>query len=110
MSEKYKVQPNDLIGVYSEMAELIGLEAVTKIYIHFKGQQIAFPTRLYTKDYIVRQLNTGEDQPMGKIATKYGYSERRLRQILKLMSRKMRCQWCLPRLNDLGRGGVHHGK
>lgn len=83
MSEKYKVQPNDLIGVYSEMAELIGLEAVTKIYIHFKGQQIAFPTRLYTKDYIVRQLNTGEDQPMGKIATKYGYSERRLRQILK---------------------------
>ena len=81
MSEKYKVQPNDLIGVYSEMAELIGLEAVTKIY--FKGQQIAFPTRLYTKDYIVRQLNTGEEQPMGKIATKYGYSERRLRQILK---------------------------
>ena len=61
MNEKYKVQPNDLIGVYSEMAELIGLEAVTKIYIHFRGQQIAFPTRLYTKDYIVRQLNTGEE-------------------------------------------------
>ena len=59
MNKESKVEPEDLIGIYSEMAQLIGAEAVTKIYVHFKGQQIAFPTRLYTKDYIVRQLNGG---------------------------------------------------
>ena len=76
MNKESKVEPEDLIGIYSEMAQLIGAEAVTKIYVHFKGQQIAFPTRLYTKDYIVRQ-------PIKKMATRYGYSERRLRQMLK---------------------------
>lgn len=49
MNKESKVEPEDLIGIYSEMAQLIGAEAVTKIYVHFKGQQIAFPTRLYTK-------------------------------------------------------------
>lgn len=83
MNKESKVEPEDLIGIYSEMAQLIGAEAVTKIYVYFKGQQIAFPTRLYTKDYIVRQLNGGESQPIKKMATRYGYSERRLRQMLK---------------------------
>ena len=83
MNKESKVEPEDLIGIYSEMAQLIGAEAVTKIYVHFKGHQIAFPTRWYTKDYIVRQLNRGERQPIKKMATRYGYSERRLRQMLK---------------------------
>lgn len=42
MNKESKVEPEDLIGIYSEMAQLIGAEAVTKIYVHFKGQQIAF--------------------------------------------------------------------
>lgn len=37
-------------GIYQEIAELIGEQAINKLYQNFRGQQIVFPMRLYNKD------------------------------------------------------------
>ena len=77
------IKPQDLIGIYSELAEIVGIDNVITIYERFKGQQVSFPTRLYSKDYIVGQIHSEQTQPIRKLATQYGYSERRLRQIIQ---------------------------
>lgn len=38
---------SDLMPLYKEMAEIIGVEQTWKIYKHFKGQQVLFPQRIY---------------------------------------------------------------
>ncbi len=76
-------KPQDLVGIYGELAEIIGIENAIIIYEHFKGQQVSFPTRLYSKDFIVEQAVSDDSQPIKKLATQYGYTERRLRQIIK---------------------------
>lgn len=83
MHEEKEITASDLIGIYGEIAELTDIACAVKIYEHFKGQQVSFPTRLYTKDYILTQINADDKQPIKKMATQYGYSERRLRQIIK---------------------------
>ena len=83
MSKVENAGPQDLVGIYGDLAEIIGVDNVTMIYKHFKGQQVSFPTRLYSKDFIARQVDSETSQPIKKLATQYGYSERRLRQILK---------------------------
>lgn len=77
------VKSQDLVGIYGELAEIIGIDNVIIIYEHFKGQQVSFPTRLYSKDFIVGQAVSDKSQPIKKLATQYGYSERRLRQIIQ---------------------------
>ena len=43
---------SDYNGVYEELVELLGLENTLKIHKHFRGQQVNFPMRLYSKEYI----------------------------------------------------------
>lgn len=43
MSDNAK-QNNRLNGVYATMNDIIGYENVEKLYIHFKGTQVNFPT------------------------------------------------------------------
>ena len=81
LSKVENAGPQDLVGIYGDLAEIIGVDNV--IYKHFKGQQVSFPTRLYSKDFIVEQAISDKSQPIKKLATKYGYSERRLRQIIQ---------------------------
>ena len=38
--EKEKIHPTDLMGVYAELAELIGIDSTVEIYEHFKGQHV----------------------------------------------------------------------
>ena len=47
---------SDYNGVYEELVELLGLENTLKIHKHFRGQQVNFPMRLYSKDYIEEYL------------------------------------------------------
>jgi hypothetical protein len=83
LHEKENILPVDLVGIYSEIAEIIGIENTTKLYEHFKGQQVSFPMRLFTKEYIIKQVNSCNTESIKSQATRYGYSERRLRQMLK---------------------------
>ena len=54
------------------------------LHKHYRGQQITLPQRLYSVQYVVkeveRQLGT---HSLSDLAKKYGYTERRLRQLIK---------------------------
>ena len=83
MYEKEKIHPTGLMGVYAELAELIGIDSTVEIYEHFKGQQITFPIRLYTRDFVITKATSNKTIPIKRLASEYGYTERRLRQLLK---------------------------
>ena len=45
-----------LNGAYSELADLLGIEAVLKIHSAYRGQQITFPVQLFSKEFIKKQI------------------------------------------------------
>lgn len=84
MANKQEIVSADFAGLYKEIAELIGVEATIILHENFKGQQITLPKKLYTKAYILRQIPEGADaDAIKRIAAEFGYTERRIRQLLK---------------------------
>lgn len=77
------IKPSELAGIYKDIAELIGIEKTLLLHKEFQGQQITFPKKLFSKAYILNKIQ--EDKPLDirSIASEYGYTERRLRQMLK---------------------------
>lgn len=70
--------------IYKEIAELIGKENTVKLYRLLKGQQISFPVRLYSKDYVKKRVICEYDGSNSKfLARRYGYSERWIRELIK---------------------------
>lgn len=85
MSDNTK-QNDRLNGVYATMNDVIGYENVEKLYIHFKGTQVNFPTKLFSKEYVVEEAKRnydGTNASINRIAVKYSYSERTIRKLLK---------------------------
>ena len=73
-----------LNGAYSELANLLGIEAVLKIHSAYRGQQITFPVQLFSKEFLKKQIvDEYNGYNIKQLATKYGYSEKLVRQILK---------------------------
>ena len=75
-----------LNGIYETMSEIIGFDNVVKIYDNFKGSQINFPTRLFSKEFVLQEAlksYDGTSESINLIATKYSYSERTIRKLLK---------------------------
>lgn len=73
-------------GIYKDLATLVGEENAKKIYKEYRGQQITFPVEFYSKQYIYTQIIDEYDGTnLKELATKYGYSERTIRRILKEM-------------------------
>lgn len=73
-----------LNGAYSELANLLGIEAVLKIHSAYRGQQITFPVQLFSKEFLKKQIvDEYNGYNIKQLATKYGYSEKWVRQILK---------------------------
>ena len=70
----------------ASIAEIIGMENAKLLYEHYRGQQITFPQRFYSKNYVALQatheLKKG-NCTLSQLAVKYGYTERRLRQLIK---------------------------
>ena len=52
MESMTEVTSEDLAGVYKDLAETVGVENAYKIYSHFKGLQLMFPLKFYSKTYI----------------------------------------------------------
>ena len=73
-----------LNDVYRDIADEIGIENAMVIYKLFRGTQVSFPNRLFTREYthdaIISEYN-GKNVP--QLAQKYNYSERSIRRILK---------------------------
>lgn len=77
------MKPSDLVSVYGEIAEIIGVENTFKIYEHFKGQQLNCPMRIISATYIEAYVKTHYDGTnLRELAKQFNYSERRIRQLL----------------------------
>ena len=72
-----------LNGAYSELANLLGIEAVLKIHSAYRGQQITFPVQLFSREFLKQQITEEYNgYNIKQLATKYGYSEKWIRRIL----------------------------
>ena len=82
--DKIKIKGEYLNGAYSELAAILGIDAVLKIHSKYRGTQIFFPVELFSKEFIISQIiNEYNGFNIRELATKYGYTERWIRNILK---------------------------
>ena len=81
---KLKNDEENLSGIYKDLANLLSADIARKIYEEYRGQQITFPVEFYSKQYIYGRITEEYDGGnIKQLATKYGYSERTIRRILK---------------------------
>ena len=82
--DKNKIKGECLNGAYSELSSVIGIDAVLKIHSKYRGTQMFFPVELFSKEFIISQIiNEYNGFNIRELATKYGYTERWIRNILK---------------------------
>lgn len=56
-----------------------------KIYENYKGVQVNFPMRLYSKDYVIHYIsNNYNGNNLKEIANKLGYSQRWVRRLIEV--------------------------
>lgn len=76
--------PELLNNVYKEISERLGMDTAMEIYRMFKGQQISFPVRFFNpakiQKLIIEEYNGAN---LKILATKYNYSEKTVRRIIK---------------------------
>lgn len=79
-----KIKGEYLNGAYSDLAEIIGIDAVLKIHATYRGQQIFYPLDLLSKEFIRKQIiEEYNGHNVKQLATKYGYTEKWVKKILK---------------------------
>lgn len=82
--DKVKIKGEYLNGAYSELAGLLGIDAVLKIHSKYRGTQMFFPVELFSREFIVKQIvDEYNGYNIRELATKYGYTEKWIRKILK---------------------------
>ncbi len=82
--EKEKLKAEHLNGSYAEIASLLGVEAALKLHSRYRGTQLSFPVELLSRDYIFEQIkNEYDGTNIRELATKYGYTEKWIRKIIK---------------------------
>ena len=80
-----ELQMDDLRGIYKEIAGISDIETAIKIHSMFGGQQVSFPKKLYTTEFLYAYVkNNYNSRNTREIAVKLGMSDRRIRQILSL--------------------------
>ena len=79
-----EIESEYLNGVYNEIANTLGIEAAVKLYSTYRGQQITFPVNLFTSKFIASRIVAEYDgKNVRQLATKYGYSEKWIRKMIK---------------------------
>ena len=82
--EKLKKDIGGLNDVYRDIANEIGIENAIEMYKLFRGTQVSFPNRLFTKEHIHDTITSEYNgKNISQLAQKYNYSERSIRRILK---------------------------
>ena len=78
-------QDSELLNsVYKEISEKLGMDTAMEIYQMFKGQQINFPVRFFNPTYIQQRISQEYDgMNIRTLASKYNYSEKTIRRIIK---------------------------
>lgn len=79
-----ELKPDHLCGAYAEIAALLGVDAALKMHDRFRGTQISFPVELLDREYIFSLIIEEYDGTnVRELATKYGYTEKWIRKIIK---------------------------
>ena len=84
--ETFSVDGNEaeaLNDIYLELYELLGKEAMLKVFKHYRGDKIDCPMRLYRPEYIadIAKLETSRRE-RAKIARAGGYSAKTIETLL----------------------------
>ncbi|MBQ6056629.1 MAG: hypothetical protein IJL34_03045 [Treponema sp.] len=91
ITDQSKVTSKDLSGVYAEIADLLGIDATRKLHAAFHGQQITLPVHFYSREFLEKQiLNEYDGTNIKALATKYNYSEKWVRKIVRESEEKRR--------------------
>lgn len=62
---------------------MIGVENMEKIYLKYKGQQIVFPQKLYSSQYIYSYIKENQGvMSVRQLSERLHLSDRRIRQII----------------------------
>lgn len=81
--DKENIKNENLNGVYSEVANLLGTKAAQTLHIAFRDQQINFPVNFFTSEFIGSQIIKEYDgHNVKQLATKYSYSEKWIRKMI----------------------------
>lgn len=79
-----KIKGEYLNGAYSELASILGMDAVLKLHSTYRGQQVFYPVELFSKEFIKQQIvDEYNGYNVKQLATKYGYTEKWIKKILK---------------------------
>lgn len=79
-----KGKEQDYNGIYSDMVEILGEEITHKIYQYYRGQQVSFPMRLYSKEYTMNYLQKYYNgKNLKELSRQLGYSERWIKQLIQ---------------------------
>lgn len=54
--DRTKIKGEYLNGAYSELAGIIGIDAVLKIYSKYRGTSIFLPVELFSREFILGQI------------------------------------------------------
>lgn len=81
-----EIQKEQLNGIYKDMAEILDIQVVLKLYENYKGLQVTFPIRLLSNEYIKKSVHKEYNGNNSKeLARKYEYSERWVKKMIKDM-------------------------
>ena len=78
---------SDYKGIYSDMVEILGEEIVMKLHEHYRGQQITFPMKLYSNEYIEKYIvNNYRNKTLKEMCRDLGYTEGWIKQLLNKLN------------------------
>lgn len=78
-----EVDISSLHGIYRELAEIIGVELTIAVFKELKGQQITFPSRLYEKEYVIKEVRIRYNGAnLKELAREFNYTERWIRKLI----------------------------
>ena len=78
-----------LNDTYLELYELIGRDAMLKLFKHYRGYKIELPMRLYRSEFIADLVNTVKDRrERAKIARAGGYSAKAIETTLSKIKKE----------------------
>lgn len=89
MKDKRKLNSEGFMPIYKEISDIIGPEATYALYKSMRGQQLTLPKKLYTKEFILKEIQIrANNVDIHQLALEYDYTERYLRQLLKQYNQK----------------------
>ena len=83
------MKKSDFNGIYAEMSEILGEEIVKIIHKHYKGQQVNFPMKLYSNEYVENYIiENYSEKTVREISRTLGYSDKWVQKLIKKINSK----------------------